>query len=371
MKQSLISTILALAIAGAATAQEKKAEEKRPAIDLVFCIDCSGSMKQIIESAKQKIWSVVNEVARARPVPTLRIGLIGYGKKSEWIRMYDLTDDLDKVYENLMTFKVERMGDEWVGWAIHKATTEMDWAEGPDALKIIFVAGNETARQGPEEFDLARTAPAAIEKDIIVNAIFCGNFPQDVQDTWREFARLAEGSFTAIDISGGVVSIPTPHDKEIAALNTKLNATYIPYGKRGRDSKQRQEGQDKNAQSHGGAGNAAERAASKAGPLYRNASWDLVDASDQKDFKLEDVKEEDLPEKMRKMTLKERKEYIAKNKAERVQVQKEIQTASQKRRKFVEAEMKKRKLDADTSFDKVIRETVRKQAARKNFKFDE
>ena len=51
-----------------------KAEPVKPTIDVVFCIDCSGSMGQIIETAKRKIWSIVNEIAKARPVPRLRIG---------------------------------------------------------------------------------------------------------------------------------------------------------------------------------------------------------------------------------------------------------------------------------------------------------
>src|SRR5688572_16674505 len=55
------------------------AAEDKPHIDVVFCIDCSGSMGPVIEAAKQKVWAIVNEVARAKPAPVLRIGLLGYG----------------------------------------------------------------------------------------------------------------------------------------------------------------------------------------------------------------------------------------------------------------------------------------------------
>ena len=50
-----------------------------PRIDVVFCIDCSGSMGGVIDTAKQKVWEIVNEIAKAKPVPVLRIGLLGYG----------------------------------------------------------------------------------------------------------------------------------------------------------------------------------------------------------------------------------------------------------------------------------------------------
>src|SRR3954452_15936111 len=89
--------------------------EEKPHIDVVFCVDCSGSMGPVIEAAKQKVWSIVNEVARARPSPVLRIGLLGYGNADATYRRFDLTDDLDEVYKNLMTFKDEGWGDEYVG----------------------------------------------------------------------------------------------------------------------------------------------------------------------------------------------------------------------------------------------------------------
>ena len=61
-------------------------------IDVVFAIDCSGSMGPVIETAKKKVWTIVNEIARAKPSPVLRIGLIGYGNAN---RTFPLSDDLD------------------------------------------------------------------------------------------------------------------------------------------------------------------------------------------------------------------------------------------------------------------------------------
>src|SRR5687767_14004872 len=115
--KAAIFVLAGMLIAGAASAQE----EKKAPIDVVFCIDCPGSMGGIIETAKQKIWRIVNEIARAKPTPRLRIGLIGYGDADRSHRMYPLSDDLDLVYQNLMTFKDEGWGDEWVGLAIGEA----------------------------------------------------------------------------------------------------------------------------------------------------------------------------------------------------------------------------------------------------------
>src|SRR4051812_1456111 len=64
-----------------------------PHVDIVFCIDRSGSMSGVIETAKKKVWSIVNEVAKAKPSPVLRIGLIGYGSGERLTHELALTDD--------------------------------------------------------------------------------------------------------------------------------------------------------------------------------------------------------------------------------------------------------------------------------------
>jgi hypothetical protein len=358
--------ILALALAAPAAAQEAPAA--RPDVDVVFCIDCSGSMRQVIAGAKQKIWSIVNQVAKARPAPRLRIGLLGYGDKTREVHRFDLTEDLDQVYEQLMRVESQSIGEEWVGWAVGRAVADMSWSAQPTALRIVFVAGNETARQGPADQDPAAAARAALGRDIIVNAIYCGNGQEAELDSWREMARLAEGSFTSIDAGGGVVTVAAPQDARLAELNDKLNATYLAYGAKGKEARQNQLRQDANARKVGAL---ADRAESKGGALYRTASWDLVEASKDPAFKLESVKDEELPEELRKLAPAERAGLVQKRAAEREALQKEIAAEAAARQKHVEAELKKSNLDASRAFDRVIQETIRAQAARKKLAFDE
>jgi hypothetical protein len=299
----------------------------KPRVDIVFCVDRSGSMNQVIETARQKVWAIVNEVARAKPTPVLRIGLVGYGSGDQDIKFFPLSDDLDKVYENLMTFKVDMGGDEWVGWAAKRAADEMLWAREGRAVKIIFMVGNETAAQGRPEVLYTKTLPEIIRRDITVNAIYCGRPNPEEERTWREVAALADGQYTMIDLSGGTVTIATPMDKELAELSQKLNGTYVEFGRRGREKKENQARQDYNAEQSGGASTAAARAASKAGALYEASDWDLVDASEKEDFKLADVKQEELPKEMQSMTLEEQKIHIAQKAREREELQKKIVTA--------------------------------------------
>lgn len=365
MKKLIVVVALLLPTATAAAQ-----EVSPPAVDVVFCIDCSGSMSDIIETAKRKVWSIVTEIAKAKPTPRLRIGLIGYGNADREHRFFPLTDNLDEVYQNLVTFKVEGWGDEWVGLAIKKATEEMTWSSGKDALKIIFVAGNETARQGSENLLYTVTAPEAIRRGIVVNTIYCGNPSADEESTWRETAKLAEGMYTAIDQSGGAVTIETPFDKLLGEMTGKVNGTYLPYGSDGARHCENQRAQDDNSKDNGGASNFADRALAKNWDGYNCAIWDLVDACKNAAFQLEDLKPEDLPEAMRSMTLEERRAHIAMKAKEREAIQKEIAELGVKRQKHIDEELKKLGSDKDRAFDEIVRRMIREQAAEKNFRFE-
>jgi len=331
----------------------------KPHIDVVFCIDCSGSMGAVIDTAKQKVWAIVNQTARARPSPILRIGLIGYGNGNGPFRQFPLTDDLDEVYKNLMTFKDEGWGSEYVGLAVDKATQEMAWADGKQVLKVIYVVGNETALQGPAEKLYAKTAPVAIAKGIIVNAIYCGDVDyQSATPTWREMAKLADGQYMEIAQSGGAVYVATPFDDELAKLSRDLNGTYVAYGSGGGDGLAKQAAQDANASGLSGQV-AADRAVAKSAAQYRNSKWDLVDAAKEKDFKLAELKDEQLPEDMRKMTLEERKNHIEKMAREREALQTKIKELATKRDAHIKQEVERKGLTSDKAFDQAVRSSLK------------
>ncbi|MBC8372382.1 MAG: hypothetical protein H8E53_02220 [Planctomycetes bacterium] len=251
---------------------------------------------------------------------------------------------------------------------MHEATTQLKWAKSKDALRIIFVAGNERATQDPVH-KLRDTCKAAATSGIIVNTIYCGPEATGRSSGWSDAAAWADGQYAAIDHDRGTVVINTPHDKKLAELSAKLNTTYVGYGRAGKDGKGRQAAQDANASSLNVAA-AAQRASAKSGGLYNNAGWDLVDASKEKDFDITKVKNEDLPEPMRKMSDTEKKAYVAKQAASRAGIQKEVMELSKKRDAFVKAEMAKNGLDEKASFDAALRKMVRTQAEKQNFKFE-
>ena len=94
-----------------------------------------------------------------------------------------------------------------------------------------------------------------------------------------------------------------------------------------------------------------------------------MDAVGEKKVDLAKVKEEALPENMRKMTPEQRKAYLAEQAAEPTKLQTEIRDLNAKRLAYVKAEMEKQGLSEGEALDAALRSAIRKQAQAKNFRF--
>ena len=367
----LTATFVVLPAAEDNPARPEPAKAQR-CVNLVICLDTSGSMSGLIESAKQKLWAIVNELATARPRPKLRVGLYQYGNDgldsgTGWVqRICELTEDLDTVYGKLFALKTNG-GTEYVARVVRSAARELDWDKDRGTLKMIFVAGNEAATQD-KEYKLKDICKEAISKGIIVNSIFCGPTAEGRKTGWADVAAWTDGRYAAIDQDSGTVAIQTPYDKKLSELGEQLNKTYVAYGAKGQAGKANQAAQDTNAAKLG-APAGAQRAAAKSTLLYNNASWDLVDAVKQNSVDMEKLKTDELPEGMRKMSREQRKAYLDKQYAERQRLQKEIQDLHAKRQEHVKKEMAKQGLSEAKAFDAVLRAAVREQAAKKGFEF--
>ena len=342
-------------------------------VDIALCLDTSGSMDGLIESAKQKLWAIVNELSCARPKPRLRVALYHYGndglnREMGWVKqLCPLTDDLDRIYEELFKLRTNG-GTELVARVIRAATKNLDWSKQRGALKMIVVAGNEPATQD-KKYELHDICKAAINEGIIINTIFCGDINQGRRTGWANAAAWAEGQYAAIDQDRGTVVITTPYDKRIIELNIKLNATYVGYGRKGAAHKARQERQDANAASLN-EGAYASRAASKASGLYVNSSWDVVDAVKDKKLDLENAPTEALPSAMQDMSAKERTKYVADLASRRSKLQNEISELHKKRLAYQQQEMKKQGKDDSSSFDAQLRRAIQTQGQKKGLVFN-
>ena len=348
-------------------------EDYKPApraIDLAICLDTSGSMSGLLNSTKQKLWDIVNDLAMAEPTPKLRVALLTYGNlgheaENGWVSVdSDLTDDLDVISQKLFALGTNG-GTEYVGRVLQFAG-QLDWHPSDSALKLIIVAGNESADQD-REAPFRKMCGELIARGVMVNAIYCGPVHDNIAPGWMEIAELAEGQFASIDQDNGTKVVVTPFDSELATLSTELNSTYLPFGARGQAGLANQAVQDANAESLNSACSAS-RAVTKSQSLYF-CSWDLVDACGSGQVKLDDVSADELPVKMQSMTIIQRKTYVTEMGRRRTETQDRIKQLSMKRAAWVAEEMLRQATDDSNSLDNAIRSAIRGQAGSKGFTF--
>ena len=386
MKTTILTPLVMAALLMPTLAEDKKdakniAQLEKPRIEVCFVLDTTGSMGGLIAGAKDKIWSMANEIISAKPTPEVRIGLIAYRDKTDayTTKVYPLSNDIDDIYAKLMAFKAQGGGDtpESVNQALNEGVTKMKWSKSKKVLKIIFLVGDAPPHMDyKQDVKYLDSCKLAMKKDLIINTIQCGNMAATTP-IWQEIARSAEGKFARILQGGGVMAIATPFDKEIAACNAKLGHTVCVYG----DARaQRFAASKVTLADSAPAAAAADRLAylskAKAGEdafsEVISGGGDLVDLLANKKMKLADIEEKKLPENVRKMDKKEREVYFTKQIADRKKLQTELTGLLKKRSTFViakKAELKK--AGKGDGFDEKVSSFIREQAAKKGFRYEE
>ena len=341
-------------------------------IQVALLLDTSNSMDGLIDQAKSQLWEVVNELSYAKCGHysiKLQIALYEYGNDGlpsgeGFIRqVLPFSDDLDEISKELFALTTNG-GNEFCGKVINTSINQLDWKKNNDHLKLIFIAGNEPFTQGPVNYTDATTD--AKEKDITVNTIFCGNYQQGVQTKWKDGADQTNGEYTAIDHNRKTIHIVTPYDDIILQLNRRLNNTYIYYGNNGSKKMNLQAEQDRNAISYSPS-NAVSRTISKSSGFYKNKSWDLVDAAEDKDFELREVAKKELPAELKNKSDKELQQYISKKSAERKEIQKKIQELNKKRMTHI----KNNRTTKESSLESALMNAIKTQGKKKSFRWEE
>jgi hypothetical protein len=353
-----------------AAADAIAAPDERRHVDLVIALDVSGSMEGLIESAKQRLWDITNELARARPVPALRVAILSYGRpsygeQSGFVRVdLPFTADLDAVNATLFAFRTDG-GDEYVARAIRTSLDALQWSQDANALRVLFVAGNESAEQDPQ-VSIAVAAAAAARRGIVVNAIYCGSDQNPEARQWQRVATSTNGVYASIDQNiAALANIETPFDAQLATLNDELNATYVAFGTGGERGRANQIAQDGNAIAMSPAA-AASRTVAKAGELYRS-EWDLIDAV-QSGKALADIPIAELPAELRVMDPVDREAYVREKTERRAELQRQIGELAAARSRYI-GEQSRESEGAGTGLDAAIVEGIREIAATKGFSF--
>jgi Mg-chelatase subunit ChlD len=347
----------------------------KPTVELVFVIDTTGSMGGLIEGAKQKVWSIVNEVMQSPSKPQVRMGLVAYRDHGDAYvtQVTPITRDLDNVYNTLMAYNAQGGGDgpEDVRQALADGVHKVGWSpHSPSMAQILFLVGDAPPHDNyGDEPDTVVSASEAVKAGILVNTIQCGSVP-GTDAAWMRISRAGEGRYFAIAQDGGVVAIATPFDAELSRLGSKIGGTYTPFGgmmggmsgAAVRSSKvAAQKKVERKVELAAPAAARADRAANKAINAAAYDDSDLIQGVENGTVKLDALKTDELPDELQKLSPVERRKAVAAKIEERKQIRKQILELSKKRDAFILAEQKKRSATNQNGFDAAVSAALKAQ----------
>jgi hypothetical protein len=338
-----------------------------PRVEVAFVLDTTGSMSGLIEGAKRRIWSIARRIGEGRPRPDLRIALVAYRDLGDAYvtRVFDLTGDMDQVYQNLTSFQASGGGDapEHVSAALSDAVHKVSWSRRA-GMQVIFLVGDAPPHLDYQDgYDYRRHVGEARQRGIAVETVQCGGDPETAR-VWTQIASLGGGHYARIDGQGGMPVMVTPVDAELARLNAELAATVVAAG-----SREEQKAAERRLDARAAMPAAmAVEAASYYAAADKLADRDLIDLppAEQKNEleKLRARPEADTPKPLHGKSDKEALAYLESQKQKRQQLQSRI-AQLQKERDAYAAKALPRK----DGFDEQVVQSLRERAAKAGIQY--
>jgi Mg-chelatase subunit ChlD len=349
---------------------------ENPKVDVVFVLDTTGSMGGLIQTAKEKIWSIATTMASAQQTPEIRIGLVAYRDRGDSYvtKTVDLSDDLDSVYATLMDFEAGGGGDtpESVNEALYSAVHNMSWSQQDQTYQVIFLVGDAPPHMDYNEVRYPEIVASALDKGIVINTIQCGDMPAAIAP-WTQIASLGNGNFFQVEQAGGAVAYTTPFDEDMAELSAKLDDTRLYYGTA--EEKEKMRGKVAATEKLHESASVASRArrgafnASVGGRTNLLGENELVAAVVNGTVDLNKLEEDALPEALRPMAPAEQKAFVANLADERADLQRQIRELSLDRDGYLAKKVDEAGGLAD-SLDQKLYDAVKEQAGEAGLEYE-
>ena len=341
----------------------------KPVVEVAFVLDTTGSMADLIDGAKRKIWSIATTIADQNPDADVKMALVAYRDIGDdyVTKTYDLTTDIQDIYSKLLALNADG-GNDWpesVNEALDVSVTKLKWGQGAKDTRIIFLIGDAPPHM---DYEQDRKYPVIVKeaekRGIIVNAVQAGG-AEDTTRVWRAVAQLGKGEFIPIPQDGGkVLVIITPYDDEIIKLQLRIDETVIPYGTRAaQDTVNKKLAERKSAPAASSADNSSYLSKRSKGKDVVTGSGDLVSDSNEGRVDLGTLKDEELPKNLRAMPRGERSKEILRLTEARNALAINMADLVKKRDGFVADKRAAAPKTAD-SFDSVVERTLKAQVQR-------
>jgi Mg-chelatase subunit ChlD len=358
---------LAAALAFTSASAIAATQQQKDRVEVVFVLDTTGSMADLIDGAKRKIWSIANTIVDNNPDAEVAMSLVAYrDRDDEYVVLpTPLSNDIQGLYGDLTRLQADGGGDtpESVNAALDHAINKLKWSTDPEVKRIVFLVGD-----APPHMDYAQEKqyPAimkdAAKRDIVVNTVQAG---EDSETTliWKEVAQMGEGRYMAIPQSGGdVVVVITPYDDEILELQRQLDGTVVPYGNRAQQTAIENKLRDKVAAPASTQAENSKYYAKRTSKEVVTGNGDLIGDIRNNRASFDDIAADELPTELKEKSKAERNAWFEERLNQRMKLEAQMTDLIQKRDTFVESEKAKtaEKTSGD-SFDRAVEDTLRSQ----------
>jgi len=350
----------------------KKTDNKN--VEIVFCLDATGSMSGLIGTAKEKIWNIVSELAQSNDVDTLKMGMVFYRDKGDTFvtKQIVLTNDLDGVYADLMDMTADGGGDtpESLNKALNESVEAMLWSADQKTYRTIFVVGDCPPHMDYRD-DVLYTVSCkkAAAKGIAINTIKLGNSCGDAVSHFKKIAACSNGEFLQLDQNATDYAIETPYDKEINKVSKKVDDSRLYYGDEDEQLKsnakktKEMEVYDK-ASSTANSARAAYKS-SKSGRKSWMGSKEIVKDYKEGKVQIDELSEQELPTVLKNKTKEEKEIYMNNLLKERDSSILTLRELNKKRKAYIKEKESERKGVDSVSFSKEILKVMKKQSKEK------
>jgi hypothetical protein len=355
---------IALGLPDAQAAQSQMQQR----VEVAFVLDTTGSMGDLIDGAKRKIWSIATTIVDNNPNADIAMALVAYRDRGDdyVVKSTPLSTDVQGLYGKLIKLEAAGGGDdpESVNEALDKAISSLQWSSGENVKHILFLVGDAPPHMDyRQERQYPEILKTAAEKHIVVNAVQAGEMPETMP-IWKEIAQFGHGRYISIPQNGGeVVIVVTPFDDDILHMQEELDGSIVPYGSDG----QKQE-LNKKMVAKAAAPDSVKIDNSGFYSKRKNTrevvtgGGDLVADAANSGLDVSSIAEKELPDDLKAIPTSQRKQWLADKMQSRKTLQDKMAELIAKRDAYVFEERKKKVASMKSdSFDSVVEETLKSQ----------
>ncbi|AOW21593.1 hypothetical protein LPB138_13295 [Urechidicola croceus] len=339
--------------------------------EIVFCLDATGSMKGLIDTAKEKIWDIVSELAQDNDVDTLKMGIIFYRDRGDQFitKTIPLSIDLDEVYTDLLEIQADGGGDtpESLNQALDESVNKMDWSLNKNTYKTIFVVGDCPPHMDyQDDVKYTISCQKAAENGIVINTIKLGVSCTSAIQHFKNMSNCSNGEFLQLDQDASDTIITTPYDNKINEVSKKIDESRLYYG----DEKEQAYNYEKKTKSmeiydKGSTTANSSRVSykmSKSGKKSWMGSKEIIEDYKEGKIELKDIADDELPTALKGKTLDEKKQLLGELLSQRDSEINKLKELTNKRRKYLKEKENELRGKDSISFSKEVVNILKKQS---------